>query len=95
LALTRIWRFTVAAVIYIISAVIQRMAIELFAPESPLHKLASDGTAVMNGAQRADLWFEILSIWIPLFAMGGVSLWLLVAEYRRQIATAAQPRPPR
>jgi hypothetical protein len=85
----------VAAVIYIVSAVIHRMAIELFAPESPLHALASDGTAVMNGAQRADLWFEILSIWLPLLCIGGVSLWLLVLEYKTQTITAAQPRRPR
>jgi hypothetical protein len=92
---TRVFRFTVVGVIYIISAVIHRMAVELFAPESPLHALASDGTAVMNGAARADLWFQILSIWIPLLAMGGVTAWLLVTEYRTQTITAARQRPPR
>ena len=92
---TRVFRFTVVGVIYIISAVIHRMAVELFAPESPLHDLASSGTAVMNGAARADLWFQILSIWLPLFAMGGISLWALSAEYKTQTITAARQRPPR
>jgi hypothetical protein len=91
---TRIFRFTVTGVIYIIAAVIHRMAVELFAPESPLHKLASDGTAVLNGAQRADLWFEILSIWVPIMAIGGVTAWMLMAEYRHQTVTAARQRRP-
>jgi len=92
---TRIFRFTVAAVETIIAAVIHRMAVELFAPESPLHALASDGTTALKGAERADLWFEILSVWIPLLAIGGVALWLIAAEYKQQAATAVQPRRPR
>jgi len=69
------------------------MAVELFAPESPLHIMASDGTEVMKGAERADLWFEILAIWTPLLVIGFAGLYLIIREYRRQITTAARPRP--
>jgi len=66
------------------------MAVELFAPESPLHIMASDGTEVMNGAARADLWFQILAIWLPLLVCGFSALFLLIREYRRQVATATR-----
>jgi hypothetical protein len=66
------------------------MAVELFAPESPLHRLASDGTQIMNGAARADLWFQILAIWVPLMVCGFSALYLLIREYRRQVATAVR-----
>lgn len=91
--MSRSFDFVVIGVISIISAVIHRTAIELFAPESPLHKIASDGTATLNGAARADLWFQILSIWVPLLAIGGIMAWGVIREYRRQVTTAARARP--
>jgi len=90
--MSRVFDFTVVGVITIIATVIHRTAVELFAPESPLHKLASTGTATMNGAERADLWFQILGIWVPLLAFGGILAWSMIREYRRQVATAARPR---
>jgi hypothetical protein len=88
--MTRIFDYTVSGVIVIIAAVIHRMGTELFAPESPLHKLASDGTAAVNGAARADLWFEILTIWVPLMVIGFAAGFILIKEYRRQVATATR-----
>jgi len=92
--MSRPFDFTIVGVIVIISAVVHRMAVELFAPESPLHKLASDGTGTLQGAARADLWFQILSIWVPVFAFGGILAWALLREYRRQVATATRGRRP-
>jgi len=80
-------------VITIIAAVIHRTAVELFAPESPLHVIASDGTSAMNGAARADLWFQIIGIWVPLLAIGGIFAYGLIREYRRQVTTAVRSRP--
>jgi len=89
---SRSFDFVVVGVIGIIASVIHLMAVELFAPNQPLHQLASDGTSVMNGAARADLWFEILSVWMPLIAFGGILAWAMIREYRRQVQTAARPR---
>jgi len=91
--LSRSFDLVVIGVIAVISVVIHRIGIELFAPNSPLHVLASDGTQVMQGAARADLWFQIISIWTPLLAFGGICAWALLREYRRQVSTAAQARP--
>lgn len=91
--MSRIFDYAVIAVVTIISTVIHLMAVELFAPESPLHTFASDGTAAVNGAARADLWFQILAIWVPLMAFGGILAWGVIREYRRQVTTAARRRP--
>jgi len=87
---TRIFDFTLSGVLVILAAVIHRMAVELFAPESPLHRLASDGTQIMSGAARADLWFQMLAIWVPLMVIGFAGLYLLIREYRRQVSTAVR-----
>jgi hypothetical protein len=90
--MTRIFDFTLAGTLIIIASVIHRAAVELFAPESPLHRIASDGTATLNGAARADLWFEILAIWVPILVAGFAGAFILVREYRRQVATATRNR---
>jgi len=87
--MSRPFDFTVVTVIWIVSIIIHRAAVELFAPESPLHEVASQATN-LNGAARADLWFQILAIWVPILAMGGILAWSLLREYRRQVATATR-----
>jgi hypothetical protein len=87
--MSRPYDYTVGGVIIIISAVMHRLGVEIFAPESPLHSIASQGAA-MNGASRADLWFEILAIWMPLLGVGFAFAFMLMREYRRQVSTAAQ-----
>lgn len=89
--MTRSYDFAVAGVIAIISVIIHRMGVELFAPESALHNVASSGTATMQGAARADLWFQILSIWVPLLGLGFAFCYLVIKEYRRQVTTAVRP----
>lgn len=91
--MTRIFDFTVAGVITIIAVVVHLMGIELFAPGTPLYELATDGTGALDGQARADLWYEIISLWIPLLAVAGIWAWAFVREYRRGVATAAQRAP--
>lgn len=67
------------------------MSVELFAPGQPLYAIATDGTSVMNGQQRADLWFQILAVWLPVLAFGGIIAWAGIREYRRQVSTATRP----
>jgi len=90
--MSRVFDFAVVGVIWIISAVIHRIGVELFAPESPLHVIASKGTE-LQGAARADLWFQILGIWVPILAAGGILAWSMLREYRRQAARATRGRP--
>lgn len=66
------------------------MAVELFASGSILYNLATDGTGNLNGTARATLWYEILAVWMPLAAIGGISLWSMVREYRRRVQTVVR-----
>ena len=88
--MTRAYDFVVTGVIYIIAIIIHLMAVELFHPGGPLYSIASSGTGAMDGASRAQLWYEILSVWVPLLAVGGISAWAFIREYRRQAVTAVQ-----
>lgn len=90
--MTRAFDFTVITVIYIVAVVVHLMGVELMAPGSPLYTLGTTGTEVMNGQAWADMVFMIISTWVPLIAVGGISAWALVREYRRQTATAVRPR---
>lgn len=87
--MSRAYDFVVIGVIYIIASIIHLMAVELFHPGGPLYETAASATN-LNGAQRAQLWYEILSVWVPLLAAAGITAWGLVREYRRQAITAAQ-----
>jgi len=91
--MTRGFDFTVAGVITTIAIVIHRLSLTLFAPGQPLYKIAADATT-LGGASRAWLWFQIISIWAPLLAIGGIWLWTLVREFRRQVTTAKTPARP-
>lgn len=90
--MSRAFDFVTVGVVWIVSIIVHRIAVELFAPEALLHALASDGTEAMNGAARADLWFEILGIWIPIAVAFAILLFALFREYRRQVSTAIQSR---
>jgi len=82
---------TVATVISIIAIVIHRVGTELFAPNKPLHEIASDGTAVLSGASRVDLWYQTLTIWVPILVIAGSWIYVMIRIYRRQVRTAARP----
>jgi len=86
--MTRAFDFVVTGVIWIIAVVIHLIGIELFAPGTPLFAIATDGTAAMNGQARAELWYEMLTLWVPLMAAAGITAWAAIREYRRQVATA-------
>jgi len=89
----RAYDFTVSSVIIIIAAIVHRMAIELFAPNTVLYSVATDGTEVVNGQAHADLWFQIIGIWAPFGAAVSILIWSLIREYRRQVQTASQRAP--
>jgi len=88
--MSRAFDFVVIAVIWIIAIVIHMMGVELFAPGTPLYDLATDGTAAMNGQARADLWYQMLTVWVPLLAASGITAWGFIREYRRGARTAAR-----
>jgi len=88
----RAYDFVVAAVLVIISAVIHLVAVELFAPGNALYQIATDGTSTLNGTARANLWFEFLTVWMPLMVIGTAFVWVTIREYRRQVQTATQTR---
>lgn len=87
--MSRAFDFTVVGVIYLVAIVTHTMSIELFAPGTPLYEVAAGATR-LEGQQRADLWYEILAVWVPLSACFGISAWAFVREYRRQSVTAVR-----
>lgn len=89
----RAYDIVVAGVLMTVSVIIHLMAVNLFAPDQPLWNVATDGTSVLNGTQKAALWFEILSVWMPLLVFGTAMVYVMVREYRRQVQTATQARP--
>jgi hypothetical protein len=89
----RAFDFVLSGVLVLVSVLFHRIGVELFAPNTPLHELASDGTQAMQGGARADLWFQIIGIWAPLLCMGFAFVYILIIEYRRQVTTAARGRP--
>jgi hypothetical protein len=89
----RAFDFVVIGVVWTICVLIHYISILLFQPGSPLWRVATDGTEVVNGAARATLWFEALSVYIPLLVAGGIVAWAFAREYRRQAVTAVSGPP--
>lgn len=85
--MSRAFDFVVIGIIWIVAVVIHLMGVELFSPGTPLYQAAASATN-LNGAERAQLWYEILTVWVPLLAAGGITAWGFVREYRRQALTA-------
>lgn len=87
--MTLAYDMVVSGVIVAISVVIHVIALELFAPGTALHVLASEATNLRGGA-RADLWYQILVMWVPLGGLFVAGSWPIVRAYRRQATTAAR-----
>lgn len=90
--MSRLYDYALVTVVSLISFVVHTISVELFAPESKLHEIASRATQ-FNGAEKADLWFEILAIYAPLIVIAGICAWAMFREWRRQTTTATRPRP--
>lgn len=86
--MSRLYDYVLIGVVSLISYIIHTIGIVLFAPESELHEIASDAV-VFGGAEKADLWYQALAIWVPLIAVGGIVVYAVLREYRRQARTAA------
>lgn len=91
--MTLAYDFVRAGVLIIISAVIHRMGVELFAPGGVLYDTATSGTANVNGAYHANLWYQIIVVWVPLAVAGFALAFVLIRIYRRQVQTAAARAP--
>jgi hypothetical protein len=89
--MTRAFTFVVMGVIYIIAYTLHTVAAYLFHPDGQLYELAASATH-FDAAARAAFWSQVLVIWVPVIMVGGITLWGVVREYRRQTATAVQPR---
>jgi len=81
----------VASVITIIAIVIHLIGIELVGPSTPLFEMAVEEASNLGGAAKANLWFEIFAVWIPLIAIAGIWLWTVIKAYKRQVQTAVRP----
>lgn len=90
--MSRLYDYALVTVVSLISFVAHTISVELFAPESKLHEIASRADQ-FNGAEKADLWFEILAIYAPLIVIAGICTWAMFREWRRQTTTATRPRP--
>lgn len=90
--MTRAFDFVVGGTVSVIAVIIHRVSIELFAPGQPLYDIATSSSNLQATA-RATLWFEILTVWAPLLVFATIWLWVLIREFRRQIATASTPTP--
>jgi hypothetical protein len=62
----------------------------LFNAESGLYKVATDGTSVFHGAERAAFIADFLIIWLPLLMIGFAWSYAAVKAYRRQAVTATR-----
>jgi hypothetical protein len=90
--MSRGFDFLVVGVVWSVSIIMHLISIRLFQPGSALHDIASDAT-LLDGAAKADFWFEILAVYMPLLMMAGILAWAALKEYRRQAITARRPIP--
>lgn len=88
--MSRIFDYTVVSVVTVIAVVINRIALELLQPGSPLYAIATDGTGNVNGTAWADMVYQAVAIWVPIIAIAGILAWALLQEYRRQAVTSVR-----
>lgn len=91
--MSRVYRYTVVFIVYLVSAVIHLVSSAIFAPDMGLYEEVANSGSTLPGAEWAQLYYEVGSMWVPMIAVGGITLWLLYMEYRRIVATR-QVRPP-
>jgi hypothetical protein len=82
----RIEVFSAIAVIWISAGVIHLLAAAVLGPTSTLHVQA------VNSGMGDSAWamniYEVLTVWVPITAVGGSAVFGFVYEYRYQRATA-------
>lgn len=82
----RIQVFATIAVIWIVAGFIHLMAAATLGPTSPLFDVAVG--ASMGGEDWALQLYEVVTVWVPVTAVGGSALFGFVYEYRYQRLTA-------
>lgn len=80
----------VSAVLAIIIACVQLVTIELLGPSTQLYDLASQASN-LNGADRAEFWYQALVMWVPAGGYLICAAFPIVRAYRRQRVTASRP----
>ena len=87
--------FVIASVLIMVSGIIHLISIELFNVEGALYGIATDGTEVLNGAERAAFWSEFFIVWLPMMVAVAAMAWVVIREYRRQVQTGVGQQRPR
>lgn len=82
----RIEVFAAIGVIWMSAAIIHLLAAATLGPDSMIHVQAASST--MGGSDWAMNIYEVVTVWVPVTAVGGSALFGFVFEYRYQRATA-------
>lgn len=91
--MSRVYRFTVVFIVYLFSAVTHLTASAILSPDQALYQNFANSGSTLPGGEWAQLYYEVGSMWVPMIAVGGITLWLLYMEYRK-ISATQQVRPP-
>jgi len=77
-----------ASVLTVFALVIHRITSAIFNESGALYGIATDGTAILSGPQRAAFMADFFIIWLPLLIMGFAWSFAAVKAYKRQSVTA-------
>jgi hypothetical protein len=78
----------VSSVLTIFALVLHRITAALFNSDTALYGIATEGTAVFNGAERAAFWADFFIIWLPLLIVGFAWSFAAIKSFKRQRITA-------
>lgn len=78
----------VSSVLTIFAIILHRITAEIFNQNGGLYQIATDGTEVFGGPERAAFIADFLIIWLPLLIIGFAWAWAAIKAYRRQTVTA-------
>lgn len=79
--MSRMYRYAVIALFWIVAITTHWFAIEFLAPGTSLYVFAGDGVGTFITAGWRDQIFKIFAQFIPLLFAGGGTLWGFVREY--------------
>ena len=78
----------VSSVLTIFALVLHRITAALFNSDTALYAIATEGTAVFSGAERAAFWADFLIIWLPLLIVAFAWAYAGIKAFKRQRITA-------
>lgn len=80
----------VSSILTIFAIIIHRISAELFNQQTALYGIATEGTEVFHGPERAAFIADVLIIWVPMLIIGFAWTWAALKAYKRQTMTARQ-----